>query len=253
MLSRPAVVRPVIVLCVLILLALPACSGDGGAAQDDTFGDCRARAGATCRNEDLRAISLIAADLPKIDFSGSNLRNADFTDADLSGARFVDADLSGTDFTGANLTGADFTGALMFGTILRNAQTDGLVMAAADRRCIVTMPDGGVERGERCSVPVEEQLPVTSAPSIEYFRAVEPVECIEDASGTSIEVEWSTRFVNSVTFFVDGIRTSSESKRKGRKQLPFLCDGAPHPLLLQAVGPVPPLATSTFSLAVEPG
>jgi hypothetical protein len=253
MLSRPAVVRPLVGLCLLILLGLTACSGDGGAAQDDTFGSCRARAGAVCRNEDLRAVSLVAADLPKIDFTGSNLRNADFTDADLSGAKLVDADLSGTDFTGANLTGADFTGALMFGTVLRNAKTEGLIMAAADRRCIVTMPDGSVERGEQCAAQAEQPTATASAPVIEYFRAVEPVECIEDASGTSIEVEWSTRFVNSVTFFVDDIRTSSESRRKGRKQLPFLCDGQPHPLLLQAVGPVPPLATASFTASVEAG
>jgi hypothetical protein len=124
-------------------------------------------------------------------------------------------------------------------------------MAAADRRCIVTMPDGGVERGQQCAAQAEQPVPTTSAPVIEYFRAVEPVECIEDASGTSIEVEWSTRFVNSVTFFVDDIRTSSESRRKGRKQVPFLCDGRPHPVLIQAVGPVPPLATASFTASVE--
>lgn len=251
MLRRLAVVRPVVGMCLLILLLLPACGEDGGAAQDDVFGDCVARAGADCRDDDLRAVSLVAADLPKIDFSGANLHNADFTDADLSGAKFVDANLSGTDFTGANLTGADFTGALMFGTILRNAKTDGLIMAAADRRCLVTMPNGSMEVGVKCEGTGEPELPTANPPVIEYFRAVEPVECIEDAAGTSIEVEWSTRHINSVTFFVDDIRTSSESRRKGRKQIPFQCDGQPHPLLLQAVGPVPPLATASFTAAVD--
>jgi hypothetical protein len=107
-----------------------------------------------------------------------------------------------------------------------------------------------VERGLKCTPATETTLPQARPPVIEYFRPVPPATCIQDAAGTSIEVEWSARFVTSVTFFVDGIRTSSESRRKGSKQLPFTCDGKPHPVQVQVVGPVPPLATSTFSLTL---
>jgi hypothetical protein len=239
--------RPALALLALVVLAGVGCSQGSSAAQEDTFGKCRARPGADCRNEDLRAVSLIAADLPKIDFSGSDLSNADFSQADLSGAQFVGATLAGTDFTGANLTGANFTDAKMFGVVLRGATLDGAVMTAPDNRCITTMPDGRVESGASCLAGTVTTLPQTSPPVIEYFRATEPVRCIEDVAGTSIDVEWSTRYITSVTFFVDGIRTISSPKRKGIAQVPFTCDGKPHPVLLQAVGPMPPLATASIT------
>jgi hypothetical protein len=243
---RRRLVGPLVLVLVLVAAA---CSDSTGAEPNDTFGKCKARAGAVCQKQDLQAISLVSADLPKVDFSGSNLERADFTNADLSGAKFVGSILVATDFTGANLSGADFSKAFMFETTLRGANTDGAVFTDA-RRCNVTLPNGSIDEGE-CVPTTATTRAELRPPVIQYFRAARPARCIEDVAGTTIAVEWSARFITSVTFFVDGIRVSGESTRKGTKQLPFTCDGKPHPVLMQAIG-LPPLATASFTAALPP-
>lgn len=250
-------------LLMVVVLAAAACSET--TVPDDEYGDCTVEPGAVCRNQDLRSISLVAADLQGVDLSGSDLSSADLRDANLTGAKFVGSVLAGTNFGGANLQNADFTNAFMFGTNLTDADLTGAITTGM-QRCQVTEPDGAYTTGEvldpegrpvPCSGGPTGTAPTpgstaTSGPArVEYFRQAKPDRCINDVSGTGIEISWSVVNASSVTFFVDGIRIQQSPKRKGTLRVPFVCDGETHIVGLQAFGASGPAAEASFTAAHE--
>lgn len=239
----------------LAVLLGTACSG-GSSASVDSFGGCPIRPGVVCRDQDLRHTSVVAANLQGADLSGSNLEGADLRDADLRGAKLVGANLAGVSFMGANLAGADLTDAQLYITNFSRANLEGAVMTAADKQCGVIDPDGRFVEGEACkeTFTAPTTQPGSSAPTrLEYFRAVEPAVCLNDLSGTGIEVEWKTANALGTTFLVDGIRVGGSKKARGRARLPFVCDGAPHEVEMQAFGAQSPLISKSFSLELSAG
>jgi hypothetical protein len=253
-------------LCVTLTLAVAlgsACS-DGPMA-DPEFGDCKPRPNGACRDQDLRNISLVSADLQGMDFSGSTLSDADFRDADLTGAKFVGATLAFTNFARANLRDADLSGALLFGTNLTDADLEGANTEGA-QRCNTVEPDGSYTVGElrddqgrltpcggagAAATPTTPTRPSSGPPRVEYFRQAEPTRCITDVAGTGIDVEWSIPNANTMTFYVDGIRIETSSRRKGEVRLPFVCNGEPHIVSVQAFGAADPPANAAFSATLD--
>lgn len=248
---------------VFVLVLAGACSSD--AVSDDQVGECKFEPGTVCRDQDLQHVSFVGADLQGADFSGSNLSNADLRDADLSGAKMVGTVLGGTNLAGANLTNADLTRAFMAFTNLTDAELGGAIQAGA-QRCQVTEPDGSFTIG---SVLDAEGRPVpcvggaaattttlgarsTGAPRVEYFRLAKPERCITDVAGTGVDIEWWVPNAMSMTFYVDGIRIESATRAKGTKRVPFVCNGEPHIVAVQAFGASEPNAGSTFIATLEP-
>ncbi len=148
-----------------------------------------------------------------------------------------------TNLTDADLTGANQTGA---------------------QRCNVVEPDGSITSGSvtgpdgvavPCGGPTVTTLPgpkSSGAPTITYFRMVKPGKCLNDASGTGIDVEWLAPNADSLTFLVDGVRIETASKPRGTKRLPFECNRQEHIVSLQAFGATPPAANSAFSVTLKP-
>ena len=247
----------------VVVLAVAACSET--TVPDDEYGECKVVPGAVCRDQDLRSISLVAADLTGVDLSGSDLSNADLRDANLTGAKFVGSVLAGTNFGGANLTDADLTNAFMFGTNLTDADLTGAITVGM-QRCQVTEPDGAYTSGEvldaegrpvPCSggpsgtLPTPGSTSTVGPPKVEYFRQAKPKRCINDVAGTGIDISWSTSNTTSINFFVDGIRIQQSTKPKGTQRVPFVCDGETHIVGMQAFGAASPAAEASFSAAHE--
>jgi Pentapeptide repeats (8 copies) len=245
----------------LVVLLAAACSG--GAASKDEAGTCPVEPRADCHDQDLRSVSFVDAQVNGINLNGADLSGADMRGADLTGATLVGATLGGTDFTGANLTDADLTRAFMFTTNLTDAILKGAIQTDASR-CNVVEPDGSITAGSLagpngtrvpCGGPTVTTLPgpkSSGAPTITYFRMVKPAKCVNDTSGTGIDVEWLAPNANSLTFFVDGVRIETAAKPRGTKRLPFECDRKEHIVSLQAFGVAPPDATSAFTATLKP-
>lgn len=239
-----------------MLVALLAAACSSGAAETDEVGaTCKVAEGTVCRGQNLQSVSLVATNLRGADFSGSDLTTSDFRDADLTGAKFVGSVLSGVNFTGANLRDADLSKATLYFTNFTDADLRGVNRAGAFD-CNTTRPDGALvegacERGPSPVTPSSTGKAVTGPPTIEYFRLVPPGTCVNDAEGIGIDVEWSTRNATGLTFAVDGLRIDSANKARGSKHLPFICDGKPHTVTMEALGPLPPLATATFTKSLE--
>jgi Pentapeptide repeats (8 copies) len=227
-----------------------ACSNGGSGQRDEVGASCEVRPGVVCRDQDLQSVSLVDANLSGADFSGSDLTSSDLRNADLRGAKFVGSRLSAVNFSGANLKNADLSRASLFYTNftdadLTGANTTGMI------DCNTIEPDGSLKVGACPPSPASStpttRSAVTGPPVIEYFRPKPPARCVNDALGTGIEVEWSTRNATGLTFSVDGIRIDSSSKVRGSRRLPFVCNDKPHIATLLALGPVGPPATVSFA------
>jgi Pentapeptide repeats (8 copies) len=240
----------------LVVLVAAACSSNG-AAQPDEAGPCKIIPGVVCRNQDLRGVSLVAADLEGADFSGSDLRGSDLRDANLTNAKLVGASLGDVNFTGASLKGADLSKANLLGTIFTQANLSG-----ANRTgtfvCNVVEPDGAITAGVCASADTNPDVQPfgptptapTAPPKVEYFRAAAPERCLNDAAGTGIDIEWSIRNSTGMTFSVDGIRIAESAKPRSSTRIPFVCDRKPHTVTVQAYGAVLPQATASFTASL---
>lgn len=235
-------------------LLAAACSSSGNTA--DRAGPCTIKAGTVCRDEKLQGVSMVAADLHGADFSGADLTGADLRNADLTNAKFVKAQLGAVNFTGASLKGADLSGATVFFTNFTNANMSG-VNKTGWFSCNVTQPDGGFDAGQ-CPVGAGagSLLPAnkkpTGPPSVQYFRLQPPGKCLNDASGTGIEVEWSAKNVSAMTFTVSGIRIDGGVvKEVGNTRLPFTCDNKPHVVAMTAYGTQGRLVNSSFTATLR--
>jgi Pentapeptide repeats (8 copies) len=235
----------------VVLVVAAACSSGGNDV--DRAGPCAIQPGTVCRNEKLQGVSMVAANLRGADFSGADLSRADLRNADLRNAKFVNAQLGGADFSGANLTSADLTGARLYYTNFTGANMTRTVKTGTFS-CNVIQPDGGLAAGV-CpsgsgSVITTPPAP-KGPPSIQYFRATPPARCLNDASGAGIEVEWSTRNVTGLVFSVDGIRIpGGATKPTASQRLPFLCDGKPHTVTMQAFGAGTQNTTASFTVSL---
>jgi hypothetical protein len=248
---------------ILIVVLAAACSNE--AASKDEAGTCPVQPGADCRNQDLRNVSFVDAQISGINFTGADLSGADMRGADLTGAKLVGARLAGTDFTGATLKDANLTRAFLFTTNLTDADLTGAIQTGT-QRCNVVEPDGGLTVGAVIGadgVPASCGAGTTvttilggaksvGAPTIEYFRMTKPAKCLNDTSGTGIEVEWSAPNVNTLTFLVDGVRIETATTARGTKRLPFECDRKRHVVEVQAFGATRPSASSAFSASLRP-
>jgi len=251
------------IVVILIVVLAGACSND--AVSKDEAGTCPVQPGADCRNQDLRNVSFVDAQISGINFTGADLSGADMRGADLTGAKLVDTKLAGTDFTGATLKDADLTRAFLFSTNLTDADLTGAIQTGT-QRCNVVEPDGALTVGaiigaDGALIPCGGGTTVTTipgaaksvgAPTIEYFRMTKPATCLNDASGTGIEVEWYAPNANTLTFLVDGVRIETATTTRGTKRLPFDCDRKKHVVELQAFGATRPSASSAFSASLRP-
>jgi uncharacterized protein YjbI with pentapeptide repeats len=237
-----------------VALLAAACSSGGDTA--DEAGPCTIKPGTVCRNEKLQGVSMVAADLRGADFSGADLSGADLRNADLTNAKFVKAQLGAVNFTGATLKGADLSGATVFFTNFSNANMSG-VNKTGWYACNVTQPDGGFDAGEcPTGAAAGSLVPAapkpTGPPSVQYFRLEPPGKCLNDASGTGIEVEWSVKNVSAITFTVGGIRIDGGTvKEVGDTRLPFICDNKPHVVAMTAFGTSGRLVNSSFTASLR--
>jgi Pentapeptide repeats (8 copies) len=247
---------------ILIVVLAAACSNE--VASKDEAGTCPVQPGADCRNQDLRNVSFVDAEISGIDLSGADLSGADMRGADLTGAKLVDARLAGTDFTGATLKDADLTRAFLFTTNLTDADLTGAIQTGT-QRCNVVEPDGAFTEGaiigaDGVPVPCGGGTTVTTAlgaksvgpPTIKYFRLTKPAKCLNDTSGTGIEVEWYAPNASTLTFLVDGVRIETATTARGTQRLPFECDRKKHIVSVQAFGATRPDASSAFTVALRP-
>ncbi|MGZ4754153.1 MAG: pentapeptide repeat-containing protein [Acidimicrobiia bacterium] len=242
-------------LAVAMVVALVAVACSSGAGQPDEVGaSCKLGPRVVCRGQDLRNVSMVAADLHGADFSGADLRGSDMRRADLSDAKLVGALLGAVDLSDASLVNADLTKANLFFTNLTGANMTGAIRTGIFA-CNVTQPDGSLVPGDCPTNPSATLVPTgpapTSAPAIAYFRLEPPGKCLNDAAGTGVDVQWSTTNTTAISFAVDGIRIDGDSKARGTTRLPFVCDGKPHVVAMQAFGPVQPIATATITASLE--
>jgi len=243
-----------VVAVVLVLAAIAAACSNGSADRDEA-GPCEVRPGVVCTDQDMRDVSLVAADLTGADFSGSDLRGSDLTDANLTGAKLVGALLGGANFAGANLKDADLTRANLFFTNFTDADLTG-VNRTDVYSCNVTQPNGALVEGDCPSVAGGDPASTpggtarTGPPVIESLELEPPGRCLNDAAGRGIEVRYRTRNATAVTFTVDGIRIDSPSKVRGVKRLPFVCDNEPRTVVMRAFAPGAPTATRSLTVAV---
>jgi hypothetical protein len=241
---------------VLVFLVAAACSSGG--TDEGAAGSCPAKPGSNCAHQDLRSVSLVSADLRGIDLSGADLSNADLRNANLTGANLTGATLSATDFSNATLRDANLTKAFMFGTNFTDADLTGAIRTDATA-CYVTEPDGALNNGSLVNAqglrsPCAPTTATTTAGSpssgparIEYFRLQAPRECVNDVAGDGVDVEWSAPNASTLAIFVDGLQVASDTRPKGAIRVPFVCNGGPHTVSLQAFGAQPPAATSSFT------
>ncbi len=240
---------------VLLAVALLAAACSTGGDTADQAGSCDIKPGTVCRNELLQGVSMVAADLRGADFSGSDLGGADLRNADLTGAKLVKTQFGATNLTGASLKGANLTGASLFSTNLTGANLSGAIKTGW-YTCNVTEPDGALVAGDCPDSTGGSVIPVVKPPPgppvITFFRPVAPTRCLNDASGPGIEVEWSARNVTAISFQVSGIRIDGGTvKATGTQRLPFICDGKPHPVTMQAFGSQTRVANASFTVALH--
>lgn len=244
--------RKGIVALVFVVLAAAACSSSADAGGDEVGASCDLAPHVVCRNQDLRGVSMVAADLSGADFSGSDLRGSDLRDVNLSGAKLVGSLLGATNFANADLKNADLTKANLFFTNLTGADMTGAITANTFQ-CNVTQPDGRLVEGDCPSTSGSLPAGTTPAgpPTVTYFRLEPPGKCLNDAAGTGINVQWSTTNTTGISFAVDGIRIGTSIKPKGTQRLPFVCDGKPHVAAMQAFGVPGQVATATLSASLD--
>jgi hypothetical protein len=240
---------------VLVVVGLLAAACSSSSDTVDQAGPCDIKPGTVCRNESLQGVSMVAADLRGADFSGSDLSNADLRNADLTDAKLVKAQLGGANLTGASLKGANLTGATLFSTNLTGADMSGAIKTSW-YTCNVTQPDGALVAGDCPDSTGGSIIPVAKAPTgppvITFFRPEAPARCLNDASGPGIEVEWSAQNVTALSFAVNGIRIDGGAvNATGTQRLPFICDGKPHPVEMQAFGSQSRVATASFNVALR--
>ena len=234
-----------------VALVAAACSSSPGAG-DEVGATCDLAPHVVCRDQDLRGVSMVAADLQGADFSGSDLRGSDLRDVDLSDGKLVGALLGDANFANANLKNANLTKANLFFTNLTGADLTGAVLEGV-YQCNVTQPDGRLVEGD-CPSTTGSLPTVTEPagpPTITYFRLEPPGKCLNDAAGTGIDVQWSTTNTTGISFAVDGIRIASSIKPHGTERLPFVCDGKPHVAAMQAFGAPGSVATATLTASLE--
>ncbi len=199
---------------------------------------------------------MVAADLHGADFSGADLSGADLRNANLSNAKLVKTQLGAANFTGASLKGADLSGATAFYTNFSGADMSGTIKTGW-YACDITLPDGAFDPGGCTNNAVPGLLAPavkkpTGPPSVQYFRLQPPGKCLNDASGTGIEVEWSAKNVSAITFSVGGIRIDGgTAKEVGSTRLPFICDDEPHMVVMNAFGTQGRLVSSSFTTSLR--
>jgi uncharacterized protein YjbI with pentapeptide repeats len=240
-------------MAMFVAIAAAACSSAGG-QRDEVGASCPVHPGVVCRDQDLQGVSLAAADLRGADFSGSILINSDLRGADLTNAKLVGALLGGIDFTGASLKNADLSRANLFFTNFTGADLTGANQEGTFI-CNTVQPDGAILDGD-CKAgaddtPTTTGKSPTGPPTIDYFRLEPPGRCVNDASGTGIDVEWSTRNATILSLSVDGVRIDGATEARSTQRLPFVCDGKPHTVLLEAFGTFPPTANKSFTAALQ--
>ena len=213
------------------------------------FGDCNFQPGTDCHGQNLAAVSIPATDL-----TGANLSGVSLEDADLRNVIFRNANLSTANLSGADLTGADLRGANLSDAVLFRATMDRVDWSGANRSgtkfCNTLLPDGSVSDCraiDDLTAPVVEVKPAV----VVTFKPHRPIECFNDGAGMGIEVDWKVRNATSVVFLIDDLQASIGLGTRGIKRLPFPCDGERHRVTIQAFGAVPPLVTSSFTVAVE--
>jgi hypothetical protein len=239
---------------VLLVVGLVAAACSSSSVRVDEAGPCVIKPGTVCRDLKLAGVSMVAADLRGADFSGTDLSGADLRNADLTNAKFVKAQLAAVNFTGASLKGANLTGATAFYTNFSGADMSGAIKTGW-YTCNVTQPDGGFDAGQCPTGGTGSLVPApkpTGPPSVEYFRLQAPGKCLNDASGTGIEVEWSVKNVSAITFMVGGIRIDGGTvKELGSSRLPFVCDGKPHVVAMTAYGTQAQLVNESFTASLR--
>ena len=248
------------VLLILVLVVAAAACSNGDPIEDEA-GPCPLKPGADCQNLDLRNADFVDAELTGSNFTGSDLSGADMRGTDLSGANLTDTILARTDLTEANLTNANLTNAFLFFTNLTDADLSGTNQTGAER-CNVVETDGSITLGgltgadgvfRGCGeTTVTTVAPVGVAPTIDYFRVAKPGKCLNDASGTGVDVEWKAPNSTNLTFLVDGVRIQTAATPRGIVRLPFECNNKNHIISLTAFGAVQPPATSAFTLSLPP-
>jgi hypothetical protein len=234
------------------VIVAAACSSGGTTV--DLAGTCKVQPGTVCSNEKLQGVSMASGNLSGADFSGADLSRADFRNADLRNAKFLNAQLGGADFTGADLANADLSGARLYYTNFTGANMTRVVKTGTFS-CDVIQPDGGLAAGlcpsgsgSVTGTPATPKGP----PSIQYFRLSRPARCINDASGVGIEVEWATQNVTSIAFAVDSIRIpGGATKPVSSQRLPFVCDGKPHTVSMQAFGAGTQNTTASITVSLR--
>lgn len=252
-------VRPVTFACA-VLVALgalgAACRPAGSVSEaDDVYDGCRLGPGVTCRDRRLAGliltnVDLRGADLRRSSFAASDLRGADLRRADLRGADFRGADLGDADLRGANLAGADLSFATLVGADLRSANLTGAAT------CLQLRPDWGLDT-EGCGAgadltPTTTRPRPTGPPEIVTFE-LRSRRCLNDAAGTAVEVRYRVRRTRVVVFRVDGVQALTLRRDRDVARVPFLCDGVPRTLAIEAYGTVPPPAERRVVVARRPG
>ena len=242
-------------LAVVALVALVAAGCSDGPSGANEAGPCEIKPGVVCRDQDMRGVSMVAADLTGADFSGSDLRGSDLRDATLDDVKFVGSILGSVDFTGASMKNADLSKAHLFFTNFTGADMTG-VKRDGTYSCNITGPDGGLDEGDCASIPgaTTTTTPngVTGPPTIEQMTIAPPGRCVNDIAGDGIEVEYVTRNTTGLSFWVDDIRVDSDVKGRGTKRLPFVCDSKPHLVRLQAFGNNNAIVNKTLTIALDP-
>jgi len=253
------VVRSLAMACALVAVAGAlgaACRPAESASEaDDIYDGCRLGPEVTCRDRRfdglvLTNVDLRGADLRRSSFAASDLRGADLRRADLRGTDFRGADLGDADLRGANLAGADLSFATLVGADLRGADLTDVAT------CLQLRPDWGLD-SKGCG-PDAVPIPTTRAP-----RATGPPEivtfelrsrrCLNDAAGTAVEVRYRVRRTRVVVFRVDGVQALTLRRTHDLVRVPFLCDGTPRTLAIEAYGAVPPPAERRVVVARRPG
>jgi len=235
----------------LVALVAAGCSSSAGAGSDEVGATCDLAPRVVCRNQDLRGVSMVAADLRGADFSGSDLRGSDLREVNLADTKLVGTLLGGANLANADLKNADLTKANFFFTNLTGADLSGAVLTGAFQ-CNVTQPDGRLVEGDcpSSSASLPTAAEPTGPPTITSFRLEPPGKCLNDAAGNGIDVQWSTTNTTGISFAVDGIRIASSIKPKGTTRLPFVCDGQPHVAAMQAFGAPGTVANATLTASL---
>lgn len=245
---------PIAAVALVVLGGLAAAGCSDGPSGANEAGPCEVKPGVVCRDQDMRGVSMVAADLTGADFSGSDLRGTDLRNAVLDDVKFVGSILGAVDFTGASMKNADLSDAHLFFTNFTGADLTG-VKEDGTYACNVTAANGALEGRDCAAIPgaTTTTTPnnVTGPPTIDELRVAPPGRCVNDIAGNGIRIEYVTRNTIGLSFSVDGIRVDGDVKRRGVRRLPFVCDGKPHEVRLQAFGNDNAVVTRTLRTALE--